>query len=141
MKLETAVKYFSLNSQMVTDSSRTTSSVSLIGTNLMGAIGYCQSKAEFGVSAFLAKTGCNGTGRMRDLAESARQGALVDRECDRCSGRCFKRLPVSRAVTLLLPELTQSSWSRNWKLFFEMLVTRCEIKENYADSVFRGMTR
>lgn len=260
MKLEYAVKYFSPKSQTFSDSSRATSSDSLTGTDLMGAIGYCQSKAGFGVSAFLAKTGvsnddryrtieqllsyaqrtapklviksaggklgkclavlsrlafeeysrsaattstckhcggkgfnlvqsevvkyaghvnsftgeeviapvietelvnercqpckgkgkvtarcrCNGTGRVRDLAESARQGTPVDRECDRCSGRGFKRMPASRAfqaVTLLVPDLTQASWSRNWKPFFEMLVAKCEIEENYADSVFRVMTR
>ncbi|MCX8955812.1 antitermination protein [Erwinia psidii] len=81
---------------------------------------------------------------MRDLAESARQGAPVDRECERCSGRGFKRMPASRAFqakTLLEPDLTQVSCSRNRKPFFEMLVAKCEIEENYADSVFRGMTR
>ncbi|MEW5290312.1 antitermination protein [Erwinia papayae] len=258
MKLESAVKYFSPKSQNFTDTSRATASDSLTGTDLMGAIGYCQSKAGFGVSAFLAKTGvsnddryrtieqllsyahrtapklviraagaklgkclvilsklafeeysrsaattsackscggegfnlvqrevvkyagyinlsgeevipprteielvrercqpckgkgkvtarcrCNGTGRVRDLAESARQGAPVDRECERCSGRGFKRMPAARAfqaVTLLLPELTQSSWSRNWKPFFEQLVAKCEIEENYADMAFKKIT-
>lgn len=259
MKLESAVKYFSPKSQKYDGTSPATGSDSLTGTDLMGAIGYCQSKAGFGMSAFLAKTGvsnddryrtieqllsyahrtapklviraaggklgkclavlsklafeeysrsaattsdcqhctgtgfkqverevvkyagyinlsgeevipprtetelvkercqhcnskgsitarcrCNGTGRVRDLAESAQQGAPVERECERCSGRGYRRMPSSRAfqaVTLLLPDLTQSSWSRNWKPFFEKLVAKCEIEENHADAEFRKVTR
>lgn len=259
MKLESAVKYFSPKSQNFTDSSRATASDSLTGTDLMGAIGYCQSKSPFGMAAYLAKTGvsnddryrtieqllshahrtapklvvkaagsqlskclvilsklafeeysrsaattrpctgcdgrglnnsvknvmihpgcgdpmserhtppkyrnetveelcvtchgkgrisarcrCNGTGRVRDLAESARQGAPVDRGCERCSGLGYKRMPSSRAfqaIRVLVPELTQPTWSRNWKPFFEMLVAKCEIEENHADAIFQKATR
>ncbi|MEM6049599.1 antitermination protein [Erwinia sp. P7711] len=80
---------------------------------------------------------------MRDLAESARQGAPVDKECDRCSGRGFRRMPATRAfraVKLLVPELHERTWNRNWKPFFEKLVTKCEIEENHADAEFRRVT-
>lgn len=100
---------------------------------------HCKGKGQIA-----ARCRCNGTGRVRDQAESARQGAPVDRECERCSGRGYRRMPSSRAfqaVTLLLPDLTQSSWSRNWKPFFEKLVAKCEIEESHADAEFRKVTK
>jgi len=48
---------------------------------------------------------------------------------------------VYRAISMLLPELTQSSWSRNWKPFFERLVVKCEAEESHADAQFRKVTR
>ncbi|RRZ90273.1 antitermination protein [Erwinia sp. 198] len=68
----------------------------------------------------------------------------VDRECERCSGRGYKRMPASRAyraVSLLLPNLHERTWNRNWKPFFEMLVTKCEIEESHADTQFRKVTK
>lgn len=259
MKIESALKYFNPKSQSFTDSSRATGSESLTGTDLMGAIGFCQSKSPFGISAVMAKTGnseldtvrtvqqlmqyanrtapkllrkaagsklgsclvvlsklafdeyvrsaattescdhcdgagfieseaevikyagkfresgeeviaprtemqvvrakckhcagkgrissrcrCNGTGRVRDMEESARRGAPVDKECERCTGRGYRRMPSStafRAINVLVPDLTQSSWSRNWKPFFEKLVAKCEIEESHADAIFRQATK
>lgn len=260
MELESAIKYFGPKGMSISDEPRATASDSLTGTDLMGAIGMCQSKAHFGMAAFLAKTGisnddrtraiaellsyahqtapklviraaggklgkclmvlsklafeeysrsaattsdcpqcsgrgyhvnkrqvvvylgytspfdgeekvpprhdlqeirencsacagkgkisarcrCNGTGRVRDLAESARQGVPVDRECERCSGRGYKRMPASRAfraISVLLPELQERTWNRNWKPFFEKLVAECEIEESHADAEFRKITQ
>lgn len=259
MKLESAIKYFSPKTMNISGASPGTSSDSLTGTDLMGAIGMCQSKSPFGMAAYMAKSGvsnddryrtieqllsyahrtapklvikaagsslgkclvilsklafeeysrsaattrpcndcdgqglkysiknvmihpgcgdplserhtpakyrldtveemcvtchgkgrisarcrCNGTGRVRDLEESARQGAPVDRSCERCSGLGFKRMPSSRAfqaIRTLVPELTQPTWSRNWKPFFEMLVTKCEVEENHADTIFQKATK
>ncbi|WP_277973295.1 antitermination protein [Pantoea agglomerans] len=260
MKLESALKYFNPKSQSFTDSSRATGSESLTGTDLMGAVGFCQSKAPFGISAVIAKstgsneetfrtveqllqyarrnaptllrkaagpnlgrclvvlsklafdeysrsasstapcrhcngTGfrevmrdvvkypgyissvdceekipprieselvrekcnhcdgkgresarcrCNGTGRVRDLEASKRTGVPVDKDCERCSSRGYRRMPSStafRAINVLVPDLTQSSWSRNWKPFFEKLVAKCEIEESHADAMFRQVTK
>ncbi len=91
-----------------------------------------------------ARCRCNGTGRVRDMEASRRQGAPVDKGCERCGGRGYKRMPSSKAyqaVRHLVPELTQSSWSRNWKPYFEKLVTKCEIEESHADAQFRKVTR
>ncbi|THB83125.1 antitermination protein [Pantoea allii] len=87
---------------------------------------------------------CIGTGRVRDMGESARRGAPVDKECERCTGRGYRRMPSStafRAINVLVPALTQSSWSRNWKPFFEKLVAKCEIEENHADLTFQRISR
>ncbi|MDC7862236.1 antitermination protein [Pantoea ananatis] len=260
MKLESALKYFNPKSQQYDATTPAKGSDSLTGTDLMGAVGFCQSKAPFGISAVLAKsTGnneetyraveqllqyanrtapnllrkaagaklgrclvvlsklafeeyarsasstascqhcngngfnhvlrsvvkypgyvsavdgeekipprfvqetvrekcshcdgkgrvsarcrCNGTGRVRDLEASKRQGSPVEKECERCSGRGFKRSPRARAyraVSALVPDLQERTWNRNWKPFFDKLVTKCEIEEAYADSVFHRATK
>ncbi|EKN6282908.1 antitermination protein [Yersinia enterocolitica] len=87
---------------------------------------------------------CNGTGKVRDLEKSKRIGAPVEKECERCSGIGYKRTPSTtayRAITALLPELTQSSWSRNWKPFYESLVAKCDIEESHAEDEFQRITR
>lgn len=72
------------------------------------------------------------------------RGRAVMGNCKRCTGRGYRRMPSStafRAINVLVPELTQSSWSRNWKPFFEKLVAKCEIEESHADLVFQRITR
>jgi hypothetical protein len=52
-------------------------------------------------------------------------GAPVFKTCERCSGNGFSVVPsatVHRAILKRLPDLHQSSWSRNWKPFYEGLV-------------------
>jgi hypothetical protein len=45
-----------------------------------------------------------------------------------------------RAVKLLVPELHERTWNRNWKPFFEKLVIQCMKEENHADEQFRKVT-
>ncbi|MEQ5307964.1 antitermination protein [Providencia huaxiensis] len=55
MNLESAVKYHFAKSTSISDSPRATSTDLLTGTDVMTAIGYCQSKESFGFSAFSGK--------------------------------------------------------------------------------------
>lgn len=57
MKLESAIKHFSPKSMNISPTSRATASDALTGTDVMGAIGICQSKSPLGISAVLAKAG------------------------------------------------------------------------------------
>lgn len=91
-----------------------------------------------------ARCRCGGTGKVRDLKRSKLMGAPVEKDCDRCGGLGVKRQPSSvafRAIRALLPELTQSAWSRNWKPFYDSLITKCEMEESLADSAFHKVTR
>jgi len=86
---------------------------------------------------------CNGTGRVRDLEKSNLLGVPVDKTCDRCAGRGFKRTPGTtayKAITALLPDLHERTWNRNWRPLYESLVTKCEQEESHADSVFQKIT-
>lgn len=86
---------------------------------------------------------CNGTGRVRDLEKSSLLGAPVDKTCERCAGRGFKRTPGTtayKAIMALLPDLHERTWNRNWRPLYELLVTKCEQEENHADAVFHRIT-
>lgn len=77
------------------------------------------------------------------MAESELQGVPVYKTCERCAGRGFRRMPATRAfraVKLLVPDLYERTWNRNWKPFFEALVAKCEIEESHADAHFRMVT-
>ncbi|QUT14090.1 antitermination protein [Rahnella inusitata] len=86
---------------------------------------------------------CNGTGRVRDLEKSNLLGVPVDKTCDRCAGRGYKRTPGTtayKAIAALLPDLHERTWNRNWRPLYELLVTKCEQEENHADAVFHRIT-
>ncbi|MFI8417715.1 antitermination protein [Serratia sp. NPDC078593] len=260
MRLEAALKHFSPQGLAITDSSTCTSADRVTGTDVMAALGMAESKAEFGMAAFLGKTGisqedktraivalaqyakrkapkhvgkvagrrmarcmeilavfayeeyshsagtgvtchdcngvglvsvrrdvvkyagyigadgeekippvvetqtvqelctscngkgirhkrcrnCKGTGKALDRCATKASGAPVIKDCERCNGKGFSRTPSStayKAITALLPELTQSSWSRNWKPFYEALVAKCDIEEGVAATEFQKLTK
>ncbi|MEX9908559.1 antitermination protein [Providencia rettgeri] len=82
---------------------------------------------------------CKGRGKVLDEAQTELQGAPVYKDCSRCTGRGFNRVPSSvayNAIKHLVPDLTQSSWSRNWKPFYEKLASKCFIEESAAEQAF-----
>lgn len=86
---------------------------------------------------------CKGRGKVLDEEKTELQGTPVYKDCPRCAGRGFKRVPSSvafNAIKQLVPELTQSSWSRNWKPFYEKLSRKCFIEENIAEKAFNKIT-
>ncbi|WP_129543388.1 antitermination protein [Serratia sp. 1D1416] len=260
MKLESALKHFSAQGLVITDSPNGTSKDRVTGTDVMAALGLAESKARFGMAAFLGKTGisqedkeraiielaqyakqkapkhvgkvagrrlakcmeilavfayeeyshsagtgvtchdcngngliavtrdvvkypgyigadgeekiapvvetqvvrelctscngkgvrhkrcrnCKGTGKALDKEATKASGAPVVKDCERCGGKGFSRTPSStayKAITALLPELTQSSWSRNWKPFYEVLVDKCRREEDRAAAEFSKVTK
>ncbi|WP_426576851.1 antitermination protein [Xenorhabdus stockiae] len=81
---------------------------------------------------------------MLDEEQTALQGAPVHKICPRCSGRGYSRVPSSvayTAVKALVPTLTQSSWSRNWKPFYQKLVEKCYTEEKRAETAFSEVTK
>lgn len=87
---------------------------------------------------------CKGTGKALDRVATKASGAPVIKNCERCGNKGFSRMPSSvayRAITALLPKLTQSSWSRNWKPFYEALVAKCDIEEGVAAAEFQKITK
>lgn len=82
---------------------------------------------------------CKGRGKVYDEEQSELQGAPVFKDCPRCAGRGFKQVPSSvayNAIKHLVPDLTQSSWSRNWKPFYEKLTYKCYLEESIAEKSF-----
>lgn len=87
---------------------------------------------------------CHGKGKVIDKKESQLQGAPVMKECGKCSGRGYARIPaenVRKALCSDVLEISQPTWSRNLKPLYEQLVTRCHTEEAYADAALKAVTR
>ncbi|HAH8787721.1 TPA: antitermination protein [Escherichia coli] len=61
MKLEAALKHFSPQGMLISDSIKGTSQDRLTGTDIMAAIGTTSSRARFGLAAFFGKVGISKT--------------------------------------------------------------------------------
>lgn len=87
---------------------------------------------------------CNGRGQVLDEEQTELQGVPVFKECPRCAGRGYKRVPSSvayQAISKLLPELNERTWRRNWKPFYEKLISKCFSEESNAEVVFNQVTK
>lgn len=87
---------------------------------------------------------CKGRGKILDEAQTELQGAPVYKDCPRCGGRGFNRVPSSvafNAIKHLVPDLNERTWRRNWKPFYEKLSSKCFIEEGMAEQAFRKVTR
>lgn len=98
----------------------------------------CNGKGEL-----LARCRCGGKGEVLDRIATKERGAPVFKTCERCSGNGFSAVSsatVHRAILKRLPDLHQSSWSRNWKPFYEMLIDVLYKEESRASSEFQKAT-
>ncbi|EEZ5203709.1 helix-turn-helix domain-containing protein [Escherichia coli] len=101
---------------------------------------YCRSAATPGARC----RDCHGTGRVVDIAKTEQWGRVVEKECGRCKGVGYSRMPASaayRAVTMLIPNLTQPTWSRTVKPLYDALVVQCHKEESIADNILNAVTR
>ncbi|MBQ4737995.1 hypothetical protein FD842_08860 [Escherichia coli] len=72
---------------------------------------YCRSAATPGARC----RDCHGTGRAVDIAKTEQWGRVVEKECGRCKGVGYSRMPASaayRAVTMLIPNLTPAGYTQ-----------------------------
>ncbi|EOZ5342736.1 antitermination protein [Escherichia coli] len=101
---------------------------------------YCRSAATPGARC----RDCHGTGRAVDIAKTELWGRVAEKECGRCKGVGYSRMPASaayRAVTMLIPNLTQPTWSRTVKPLYDALVVQCHKEESIADNILNAITR
>ncbi|HBP4561502.1 TPA: antitermination protein [Escherichia coli] len=97
-----------------------------------------------GKGKLLARCRCGGKGEVLDRKATSECGAPVFKTCERCSGNGFSAVSsatVHRAILKRLPDLHQSSWSRNWKPFYERLVDTLIKGERQAAEEFEKATR
>jgi len=90
-----------------------------------------------------ARCRCGGKGEVLDRKATKERGAPVFKTCERCSGNGFSAVSsatVHRAIMKRLPDLHQSSWSRNWKPFYELLVDTLHKGERQAAAEFEKAT-
>lgn len=82
---------------------------------------------------------CRGRGEVLDKKKSELQGVPVYSQCKRCSGRGYPRLKDTEIFKALgIPETT---WRRNYKLFFDRLVEHCHMEESSAEKALSRVTR
>ena len=96
-----------------------------------------------GKKVILARCRCGGKGEVLDRKATKDRGAPVFKTCERCSGNGFSAISsatVHRAILARLADLHQSSWSRNWKPFYEMLVDTLRKGERSAAVEFEKAT-
>ncbi|MFQ6288201.1 antitermination protein [Yersinia enterocolitica] len=87
---------------------------------------------------------CHGKGKVLDQEQTELHGIPVKKDCDKCSGRGYARLPAETVRLFIcenITEITQPTWSRNFKPFYEMLITKCHQEENLADSELQKVTK
>lgn len=86
---------------------------------------------------------CNGRGRAVMRKETERQGVPVIGDCKRCGGRGYERLPAIeayRAICEITKDISQATWDRSGKPFYDKLIGKLEIEESWADSVLKKVT-
>ncbi|EMF4699062.1 antitermination protein [Serratia marcescens] len=86
---------------------------------------------------------CHGRGKVLDKKLSDKTGIPVMKDCDKCSGRGYARLPaeqVRKALALEGLEIAETTWRRDYKPFYEQLVTQCHKEEGIADSMLAAVT-
>lgn len=86
---------------------------------------------------------CHGKGKVLDKAESERQGLPVSKTCSKCTGRGYARLPsevVRRAAGFAVMTISEPTWRRSYKQFYELLITQCHTQESIADQMLQLVT-
>ncbi|WP_459175755.1 antitermination protein [Ewingella americana] len=86
---------------------------------------------------------CHGKGLVIDKEQTEKQGVPVQKECPKCSGRGYARLPaenVRRAICSEVMELSEPTWRRNFKPLYEELITRCHVEESEAELMLSKVT-
>lgn len=82
---------------------------------------------------------CRGRGEVLDKKKSELQGLPVFKQCPRCSGRGYPRLKDTEVFKAL--GVTETTWRRNFKLFFDRLVEYCHVEESFAEKMLERVTR
>ena len=87
---------------------------------------------------------CKGRGKVLDDIQTKQQGVPVFKDCPRCAGKGFNRVPSSvayNAIRHLVPDLNERTWRRNWKPFYEKLTSKCFIEESTAERAFNKVVK
>ncbi|WP_162379822.1 antitermination protein [Citrobacter sp. NCU1] len=85
-----------------------------------------------------AKCLCGGRCEVQDMKESKRQGCPVMKPCSRCKGTGLRPLTQSRVHHALLRyvQVSQPTYSRRWKPFYDELVSWCYQQESAAERCY-----
>ena len=83
---------------------------------------------------------CHGTGRACDREKTEKSGILTEKECKRCSGEGFSRLPAVSAYKAVKTYITDKQWRYEVKRFYESLISELDKSESHANSLLQQVT-
>ncbi|EON4711819.1 antitermination protein, partial [Escherichia coli] len=87
---------------------------------------------------------CRGRGVAIHREESEKQGVPVFRNCQRCGGRGYERLPSTEAFNAICnvtDAISLDTWKKTVKRFYDTLVVQFDIEEAWAEQQLKKVTR
>lgn len=86
-----------------------------------------------------AKCLCGGKGSLRDLKQSKKTGSPVYKQCARCKGTGLRPLTHARCHQAILKHfsISQSTYSRYWRPFYDDLIAWCYRQESNAEYEYK----
>lgn len=84
---------------------------------------------------------CHGTGRACDRERTESTGVFTEKDCDRCSGDGFAKLPASKAYRAISGSITADQWKRGVSVFYEELITELDKAESEANVILQAVSR
>ena len=87
---------------------------------------------------------CHGRGKVVNQDETEKQGVPVMGNCKRCGGRGYERIlstAVHRAICQITDAITLDTWKKSVKPFFDVLITKFDIEEAWAEAQLKQITR
>lgn len=100
---------------------------------------HCNGKGEVSVAC----RDCRGRTVSLDQAETERQGVPVMKDCKRCRGRGYERVPAAdafRAICAFTDTISAATWDKTIKPFYDQLCTQLEIEESWAETSLNRVT-
>ena len=87
---------------------------------------------------------CRGRGKAINQKKTHELGIPVVDTCKRCNGRGYERLPSTEAyaaICQITTAISQATWEKSVKRFYDELITKFDIEEEWAESQLRAITR
>ncbi|EJQ9714940.1 antitermination protein, partial [Escherichia coli] len=87
---------------------------------------------------------CRGRGVAIHREESVKRGMPVIRDCQRCGGRGYERLPSTEAFNAICnvtDAISLDTWKKTVKRFYDTLVVQFDIEEAWAEQQLKKVTR
>ncbi|WP_198599682.1 antitermination protein, partial [Escherichia coli] len=87
---------------------------------------------------------CRGRGVAIHREESVKRGMPVIRDCQRCGGRGYERLPSTEAFNAICnvtDAISLDTWKKTVKRFYDRLVVQFDIEEAWAEQQLKKVTR
>lgn len=87
---------------------------------------------------------CRGRGKAVSKELTNQRGVPVLADCKRCGGRGYERIPSTEAyadICLITDAISLDTWKKSVKPFYDLLITKFDIEEAWAEAQLKQITR